>query len=106
METERIDAEFRELGGRLLGTSSLPAVLERLRSDPALLFETAAEVFAVTEDSLARANAGIPDWLGRLAQVPRVRIHMGEHEAKYSTIAYCRLAVADRGGPGSYYVGM
>ncbi len=71
-ETERIDAEFRELGGRLLGTSDQEAVLERLRSDPALHFTTAAEVFDVAEASLARANDAIPEWFGRLPQTPCV----------------------------------
>ena len=103
-ETERIDAEFRELGGRLLGTSDQAAVLDRLRSDPALHFAAPAEVFAVAEASLARANAAIPGWFGRLPQAPCVVIEMGEHEAKYSTIAYYRQPAADGSRPGSYYI--
>jgi uncharacterized protein (DUF885 family) len=103
-ETERIDAEFRELGGRLLGTTSQAAVLDRLRSDPALHFSTPAEVFAVAESSLARANAAIADWFGRLPRTPCVVVEMGEHEAKYSTIAYYRQPAADGSRPGSYYI--
>jgi uncharacterized protein (DUF885 family) len=103
-ETERIDAEFRELGGRLLGTSDQTAVLQRLRTDPALYFSTPAEVFAVAEASLARANAAIPDWFGRLPQTPCVVVEMGAHEAKYSTIAYYRPPAADGSRPGSYYI--
>ena len=103
-ETARIDEEFRELGGRLLGTTDQAEVLERLRSDPALHFATPAEVFAVAEGSLARANAAIADWFGRLPQAPCVVIEMGEHEAKYSTIAYYRQPAADGSRPGSYYI--
>jgi uncharacterized protein (DUF885 family) len=103
-ETERIDAEFRTLGGQLLGTSEQAAVLDRLRSDPALHFATPAEVFAVAEASLARANAAIPDWFGRLPAAPCVVVEMGEHEAKYSTIAYYRQPAADGSRPGSYYI--
>jgi uncharacterized protein (DUF885 family) len=103
-ETERIDAEFRELGGRLLGTTRQAAVLDRLRSDPALHFSTPAEVFAVAESSLARANAAIADWFGRLPRTPCVVVEMGEHEAKYSTIAYYRQPAADGSRPGSYYI--
>ena len=103
-ETERIDAEFRELGGRLLGTTQQTAVLDRLRSDPELHFSTPAEVFAVAESSLARANAAIPDWFGRLPRTPCVVVEMGEHEAKYSTIAYYRPPAADGSRPGSYYI--
>ncbi len=103
-ETERIDAEFRELGGRLFGTSDQAAVLDRLRSEPALHFATPAEVFDVAERSLARANAAIPDWFGRLPRTPCIVVEMGEHEAKYSTIAYYRQPAADGSRPGSYYI--
>ena len=103
-ETERIDAEFRELGARLLGTPDQAAILRRLRSDPDLHFPTAGEVFAVAEASLARANAAIPAWFGRLPKTPCVVVEMGEHEAKYSTIAYYREPAADGSRPGSYYI--
>src|SRR4051794_1286358 len=103
-ETERIDAEFRELGGRQLGTSDLATILARLRSDPALYFSTPAEVHAVAEASLARATAAIGGWFGRLPQAPCVVVEMAPHEAKYSTIAYYRQPAADGSRPGSYYI--
>ena len=103
-EIERIDGEFRELGASLLGSADLAVVLSRLRSDPALQFATSAEVLAVAEASLARANAAIPDWFGRLPKTPCVVVEMAPHEAKYSTIAYYRQPAADGSRPGSYYV--
>jgi uncharacterized protein (DUF885 family) len=103
-EIERIDAEFGELGGRLLGTGDRHEVTARLRSDPALHFATSAEVFATAEASLARANAAIAEWFGRLPQAPCVVVEMGEHEAKHSTIAYYRQPAADGSRPGSYYI--
>jgi uncharacterized protein (DUF885 family) len=103
-ETERIDAEFRELGGRLLGTAELTTILDRLRRDPALHFATPGEVLHVAEASLERANAAIPAWFGRLPKTPCVVVEMGAHEAKYSTIAYYRQPAADGSRPGSYYI--
>jgi len=103
-ETERIDAEFRQLGGRLLGTTDQPTILDRLRSDPALHFARPTEVFDVAAASLARANAAIPEWFGRLPQAPCIVIEMGAHEAKYSTIAYYRQPAADGSRPGAYYI--
>ena len=103
-ETTRIDAEFEALGQQLLGTSDRAAVLARLRSDPSLHFATPAEVFAVAEGSLARANAAIPGWFGRLPKAPCVVVEMAEHEAKHSTIAYYRQPAADGSRPGSYYI--
>jgi uncharacterized protein (DUF885 family) len=103
-ETARIDGEFDELGGQLLGTSDRHRILARLRSDPALHFSTSAEVFAVAEGSLARANAAIRDWFGRLPNAPCVVVEMAPHEAKHSTIAYYREPAADGRRPGSYYI--
>src|SRR5215210_2015192 len=102
-ETERIDAEFRNLGSRLLGTSDLAAVLERLRTDPDLSFRTPDEVFAVAEQSLARANAAVPGWFGRLPTTECVVVEMAAHEAEHSTIAYYRQPAADGSRPGCYY---
>jgi uncharacterized protein (DUF885 family) len=79
-------------------------VLARLRSDPALHFATPGEVFDVAEASLARANAAIPGWFGRLPKTPCIVVEMAAHEAKYSTIAYYREPAADGSRPGSYYI--
>jgi len=103
-EIERIDSEFGEVGGRLLGTGDRHAVVARLRSDPLLHFATPEEVFATAEASLARANAAIADWFGRLPVAPCVVVEMGAHEAKHSTIAYYRQPAADGSRPGSYYI--
>jgi uncharacterized protein (DUF885 family) len=103
-ETARIDAEFESLGGRLLGTSDRTAILARLRSDPNLHFSTAGEVFGAAEASLARADAAIPAWFGRLPKAPCIVVEMGAHEAKHSTIAYYREPAADGSRPGSYYI--
>ncbi len=103
-ETTRIDDEFAELGGRVLGTSDRHEVISRLRSDPALHFSTPAEVYHVAETSLARANAAIAGWFGRLPVTPCVVVEMAEHEARHSTIAYYRQPAADGSRPGSYYI--
>ena len=103
-ETARIDAEFRDLGGRLLGTTDLATVLDRLRSDASLHFATSAEVHGTAEASLARANAAVPGWFGRLPKAPCVVVEMGAHEATHSTIAYYREPAADGSRPGSYYI--
>jgi uncharacterized protein (DUF885 family) len=103
-EVARIDAEFAELGGRILGAASRAATLARLRTDPALHFATSAEVQATAEAALARANDAIPRWFGRLPTAPCEVVVMGEHESKHSTIAYYRQPAADGSRPGQYYL--
>jgi uncharacterized protein (DUF885 family) len=84
--------------------SDRTGILARLRSDPLLHFSTSAEVLAVAEAALARANAAIPGWFGRLEKASCVVVEMGEHEARHSTIAYYREPAADGSRPGSYYI--
>jgi uncharacterized protein (DUF885 family) len=103
-EIARIDAEFVELGGRLLGTDGLAATLDMLRTDPALHFSARDEIVAVAEASLARANAAIGDWFGRLPKAPCEVVVMQPHEEKHSTIAYYRDPAADGSRPGQYFI--
>ena len=103
-EIRRIDAEFTELGARLLGTNGLQPTLTALREDPALHFETREEIKQVAEASLARANAAIGDWFGRLPKARCEVVVMPAHEEKHSTIAYYRDPAADGSRPGQYFV--
>jgi uncharacterized protein (DUF885 family) len=103
-EITRIDAEFVELGGRLLGTRDLPTTLARLRDDPELRFSTRDEVFATARDTLERANEAIPAWFGRLPGAACEVVAMQPHEEKHSTIAYYREPAVDGSRPGQYYI--
>ena len=103
-EIRRIDAEFVELGHRLLGTSGLAYTLRALREDPALHFTTREEIEATARSALERANAAIGDWFGRLPKARCEVVVMPAHEEKHSTIAYYRDPAADGSRPGQYYL--
>jgi uncharacterized protein (DUF885 family) len=103
-EIERIDAEFVELGARVLGTDGLAATLRALREDPALHFRTREEIEATARASLDRANSAIGEWFGRLPKAACEVVVMPEHEEKHSTIAYYRDPAADGSRPGQYYI--
>ena len=103
-EIERIDAEFVELGARLLKTDGLAATLRALREDPALHFATREEVFETAVRSLDRANEAVPRWFGRLPKAPCEVVRMPAHEEKHSTIAYYREPAADGSRPGQHFI--
>ena len=103
-EIRRIDAEFEELGARLLGTNGLAATLTALREDRALHFSTREEIAKVAQASLDRASAAIGDWFGRLPKAPCEVVVMPAHEEKHSTIAYYREPAADGSRPGQYFI--
>lgn len=103
-EVERIDAEMAELGGRVLGTTDLDAIRDRLRADPELHFATRDEVFATAERALARAREAIPAWFGLLPVADCEVVAMAAHEEAHSTIAYYRQPAVDGSRPGQFYI--
>jgi uncharacterized protein (DUF885 family) len=105
-EIARIDAELEALAGRVLGTHGLGKAVDRLRNDPALGFSTREEVLASGVEALARANAAIPAFFGRLPKAPCVVVPMGSHEEEHGTIAYYREPAADGSRPGQFYLNL
>ena len=103
-EVKRIRAEMQELGAKVLGTSDLPEILRRLRTDPALHFTTREEVEGTARAALARAQAATPQWFGIQPKAPCEVVRMEPHEEPYSTIAYYRQPALDGSRPGHYYI--
>ncbi|MEO6463805.1 MAG: DUF885 domain-containing protein, partial [Candidatus Eisenbacteria bacterium] len=103
-EVAKIDAEMEALGARALGEKDGAAVRARLRGDPTLHFTTRAEVEAKAVEALARAEAAVPKWIGRLPVAPCVVKRIEAHEEEFSTIAYYRQPATDASRPGSYYI--
>jgi uncharacterized protein (DUF885 family) len=105
-EIERIDAEFVELGRRVLGTHDLDSTLAALRDDPQLRFETAEEVFETAKRSLARAQAAVGDWFGRIPSAACVVVPIPSHSEVHQTIAYYSWPAMDGSRPGRYYINL
>jgi uncharacterized protein (DUF885 family) len=98
----RIDEEFRTLGKRALGTDKLEEILVRLRSDPALYFETEQQVEDFARASLRAAEAAAPKWFGRLPKTPCEVRRIPDYEAPYTTIGYYRQPSDVE--PGIYFI--
>jgi len=97
--------DLAALGQKVFGTSDVAEIQRRLREDPAMHFKTGAEIEAKARESLARAQAGVPQWFGKVQpKAPcEVRV-MGMHEAPHSTIAYYRHPSPDGKRPGTYMI--
>jgi uncharacterized protein (DUF885 family) len=105
-EIERIDGEFVELGRRVLGTTDLPSTLAALRDDAALRFDSADQVFDAAKRSLARAQAAIPQWFGRVPGAACVVVPVPGHSEVHQTIAYYSWPALDGSRPGRYYINL
>lgn len=102
-ELASIHAEMQILGQKLFGTSDLPTLFARLRTDPTLRFSTADEILAKANANLAAAKARIPAFFGRLPVADCEVRPIPDYEAPYTYVAYYRQLVPGE-QPGYYYV--
>ena len=103
-EIARIDSELVKLGTKLFKKRKLSQILETLRTDRALYFETAEQIEEKAKTSLALARSKLPEWFGVLPQASCEVARIPEYEAPYTTIAYYRAPVPGGARPGRYFV--
>jgi uncharacterized protein (DUF885 family) len=73
---QAVHAELRAVAARAFGTTSVTALLRRLRDDQALRFASADEVVAIARGAVARATDAAPRWFRRVPAAPvDVRVH-------------------------------
>ncbi len=65
-QIERLNHEYIEMAGPLLGTTNLTEIYRALREDPELHHTSGVAVVAQSEEAFASAKAAMPDWFGRL----------------------------------------
>jgi uncharacterized protein (DUF885 family) len=61
-----LEAEMRPIAERGFGTTDLPGLMDRLRTDPQYLFGSREELIRAAEQAVARAKMAMPRWFGRL----------------------------------------
>jgi uncharacterized protein (DUF885 family) len=94
--------EWAELGGRVLGITDVPEILQRLRDDPALRFTSSAEIVRTVTDALARAEEARDDWFPAY-QIPDCVIEeIDPVEAGNAPLAYYRPPAAGGQRPGAH----
>lgn len=101
-----LEDEYRHLGEKVLGTSDVFTIYDRLRNDPALRFETADQVHRAAEAALARSRAAIPEWFGRLPEAPCIVQPVPDVGAGDTTIAYYFPPAEDGSRPGVYFINL
>jgi uncharacterized protein (DUF885 family) len=107
-EIEAINREMVALGQKLFGgpeaTMTLAAIVNRLRTDRGLYFDTPDQVMAAARQALDAARARTPEYFGILPGADCVVTAIPEYEAPYTTIAYYRSPHADGSKPGEYFI--
>jgi uncharacterized protein (DUF885 family) len=104
-QVAKFRSDLAALGQKVFGTSDIKEIQKRLRTSPDMHFRTAEEVEAKARESLARAQAAVPKWFGKVQPHARCAVEvMGMHEAPYSTIAYYSHPSPDGKRPGVYKI--
>jgi uncharacterized protein (DUF885 family) len=65
-QIEGLTTEMRTIAERSFGTSDVPALLQRLRTDRQYMFRSREELIAYSQAALGRAKAAAPAWFGLL----------------------------------------
>jgi uncharacterized protein (DUF885 family) len=97
-----LEAEWADLGGRVLQTTDVPSILARLRDDPALRFTSSAEIVRTVTDALQRAEEARDGWFPAF-QIPECVIEeIDPVEAGNAPLAYYRPPAAGGLRPGAH----
>jgi uncharacterized protein (DUF885 family) len=101
---DSLQAEWAELGGRVLGTSDVAAVRQRLREDRTLRFNDTSEIVAMVTGALARAEAARDDWFPAYRIADCVIEEINPVEARNAALAYYRPPAGDGSRPGAHCI--
>ncbi|HVV10353.1 DUF885 domain-containing protein [Amycolatopsis sp.] len=96
-------AEYRELGSRVFATTGLAEIFDRLRTDPALRWESAEELLDSARAAIRNAEAVAPQWFLTLPEQKCEVRPVPPAEAEVGTIAYYVEPALDGSRPGVYY---
>jgi uncharacterized protein (DUF885 family) len=96
--------EWAEIGSRVLQLTDVPAILHRLREDPALRFSSSAEIVRTVTDALRRAEEARDDWFPAFDIPDCVIEEIDPVEAGNAPLAYYRPPAAGGLRPGAHCV--
>lgn len=103
-DIKRINDQMRALGEKLFATADLKVILKKLRTDPALYFDTEEQVENKAKTALKSAREKMPDYFGILPKADCIVTRIPDYEAPYTTVAYYRPPFPDGSKPGEYFI--
>ncbi|GGP42413.1 DUF885 domain-containing protein [Saccharothrix coeruleofusca] len=99
-----LDREYEQIGARVFGPVPAARVRARLLADPALRWADAAEMLALAERAIARAELVAVDWFGRVPGARCAVAAVPEDDAPNAPLAYYVDPALDGSRPGTYFV--
>jgi uncharacterized protein (DUF885 family) len=99
-----LQAEWAELGGRVLGTSDVPEILSRLRNDRSLRFSDGSQIVDTVANALRRAEEARNDWFPAYDIADCIIEEINPIEAGNAALAHYRPPAGDGSRPGAHCV--
>ncbi|MGW6933154.1 DUF885 domain-containing protein [Lentzea sp. NPDC054927] len=94
--------EYAEIGSRVWGTSDVPEIFRRLRTE--LLWANENDMLTSAVEAVGRAEREAPKWFGRLPEARcEVRL-VAENDRETAPLAYYMDAALDGSRPGVYWL--
>ncbi|MFC0113286.1 DUF885 domain-containing protein [Kibdelosporangium aridum] len=100
---EALAEEYVEIGSRVFGVKTVAEVHHRMRTDPALKWNSAEELLAGARAAMDRAEAAAPDWFGLLPSQACVLERTPAVSEAHEASAYYHPPALDGSSPGIYY---
>lgn len=103
-EMERIQSEMRTIAERSFNTTDVPALLQRLRTDPQYTFRSEDDVLAYARRAVERAAVAVHEWFGFVPETDVVVKPFPAYQ-KASGSGFYSAGAEDGSRPGSYELG-
>jgi uncharacterized protein (DUF885 family) len=81
-EMARIQTDMRTIAQRSFGTTNVPELINRIRTDTQYTFRSRADLIGTAERAVARAKEAMPRWFGRLPKTAFILDPCKPHEEK------------------------
>ncbi|MCP2249028.1 DUF885 domain-containing protein [Lentzea aerocolonigenes] len=98
----RLREEYAEIGSRVWGTSDVPEIFQRLRTD--LLWANEDDMLSSAVEAIERAEAEAPNWFGRMPNARCEVRFVPEIDRESAPLAYYLEASLDGSRPGIYFL--
>lgn len=96
--------EFRQIGERVFGTADLTEILDKLRNDPSLRYQTAEEIVAHAQEAVQRSWEAAAAWFNLRPIGTCEVVEIPSFLAKNAPPAYYFPPATDGSRPGTYFI--
>lgn len=97
-QVERLEIEYVQLAGPLVGTTDIADIYARLRDDPTLHHDDAQDIVHQAVEAFEKAKAAMGDWFGTLPIADCVA-----SATEVGALAYYRTPSPDGSQPGHFF---